>query len=448
MLIEFSVSNFRSFREQVTLSLLPAAIREKRKVTPILIEDYRDLAVLPTAILYGPNNSGKSNLFTAAAALRWLVVKSGNFNSDQELPNEAFAMDLSCKDLPTTFEVDFIAKNGKRYEYSLAFKGKEILSEELIRYESRPKKTTRLTLFSRSKQDVKFPGNNLKGAKSFNFEKNQLFLSRGDIEGNDELRAVYSFFSGLKVHQLAEAAYIEFLAKNYTKFVQEDPNSETKQLIDQIIAEFDKSIVALRSGARDVSKVKFSEDIPDKIKEDLLNQLKNQTYTVHRLYKKGKDTGDTVELPLSKQSTGMRKFLAILPEILPILEKGGVLFLDELNVSLHTEITTFIINLFKNPKTNPRHAQLITTTHDMMLLNRSLFDRDQIYVTEKDESGASILYAFSDYNFGKMRSPNLAQYYESGKVGGMPQLFVSYINSIITKYLEHGQQEKKSATER
>jgi AAA15 family ATPase/GTPase len=445
MLIEFSVTNFRSFKEQVTLSLLPAAIREKRKVTPILIEDYRDLSLLPSAILYGPNNSGKSNLFTAAAALRWLVVKSGNFNSDKDLPNEVFVMDLRCKDLPTVFEIDFLAKNGKRYEYSVAFKEQEIINEELIRYESRPKKTTRLTLFSRNKQEVKFPGNSLKGSKSFNFEKNQLVLSRGDIEGNDELQEVYSFFSSLKVHQLAEADYVEFLAKNYSKFVQKDPNSEIKQAIDQIIAEFDKSIIELRSAARDVSKVKFPEDIPDKIKEDLLDRLKSQTYTIHRLYEKGKDTGDTVELSLSKQSTGMRKFLAILPEVLPILENGGVLFLDELNVSLHTEITTFIINLFKNPKTNPKHAQLITTTHDMMLLNRSLFDRDQIYVTEKDEFGASVLYAFSDYNFGKMRSPNLAQYYESGKVGGVPQLFVSYINSIITKYLENGQQEKKSA---
>lgn len=443
MLIEFSVTNFRSFKEQVTLSLLPAAIREKRKVTPILIENYRDLAVLPSAILYGPNNSGKSNLFTAAAALRWLVVKSGNFNSDKDLPNEVFAMALRCKDLPTIFEIDFLAKNGKRYEYSVAFKEKEIINEELIRYESRPKKTTRLTLFSRSKQEVKFPGNNLKGSKSFNFEKNQLVLSRGDIEGNDELQEVYSFFSGLKVHQLAEADYVQFLAKNYSKFVQKDPNSEIKQVIDQIISEFDKSIIKLHSAARDVSKVKFSEDIPDEIKADLLDRLKSQTYTIHRLYEKGKDTGDTVELPLSKQSTGMRKFLAILPEVLPILENGGVLFLDELNVSLHTEITTFIINLFKNPKTNPKHAQLITTTHDMMLLNRSIFDRDQIYVTEKDKFGASVLCAFSDYNFGKMRSPNLAQYYESGKVGGVPQLFVSYINSIITKYLENGQQEKK-----
>lgn len=448
MLIEFSVSNFRSFREQVTLSLLPAAIREKRKVTPIPIEDYRDLAVLPAAILYGPNNSGKSNLFTAASALRWLVVKSGSFNSDEHLPNEAFAMDWSCKDLPTTFQVDFIAKNGKRYEYAVAFNEQEIIHEELSRYENRPKKTTSLTLFSRNKQEIKFPGNNLKGTKSFNFEKNQLVLSRGDVEGNDELQEVYSFFSGLKVHQLAEAAYIDFLTNNYGRFVQKDPSSKIKQVIDQIIAEFDKSIIKLRSAARDISKVKLPENIPDEIKTGLLDQLKNQTYTVHRLYREGQDTGDTIELPLSKQSTGMRKFLAILPEILPILEKGGVLFLDELNVSLHTEITTFLISLFKNPKTNPRHAQLITTTHDIMLLNRSLFDRDQIYVTEKDEYGASMLNAFSDYNFGKMRSSKLAQYYESGRLGGVPQLFESYINSIIAQFLEHGQEEQKSAAER
>lgn len=442
MLIEFSATNFRSFKEEVTLSLLPAAIRENRKVSPIAIEDYRNLAVLPTAIIYGPNNSGKSNLFTAALVLRWLVLKSGNFNSDKQLPDEVFALDLNCKDLPTTFEIDFIAQNGKRYEYSIAFSQKEILSEELIRYENRPKKTTRLTLFSRAKQELKFVGNNLKGSKSFNVEKNQLVLSRGDIAGNDELQEVYSFFSDFKIHQLAETDYVNFLANNYSKFVQEDPKAEIKQLIDKIIAEFDHSIIKLHSAARDLTKIKFSADIPEEVKADLLKSLKNKTYTVHKVYNDEEDTGTTIELPLSKQSTGMRKFLAILPEILPVLQTGGVLFLDELNVSLHTEITTFIINLFKNQKTNPKHAQLITTTHDIMLLNRSLFDRDQIYVTEKDKFGATVLTAFSDYNFGKMRSPNLAQYYESGQLGGVPELFTSYINSIISNFLEHEQTEE------
>lgn len=444
MLIEFSVQNFRSFKERVTFSLLPASIREKRNVAPILIEEYKDLAILPSAILYGPNNSGKSNLLTAINALRWMITKSGNFNSDEELKsNEAFYFDEDTRDKPTIFEIDFIAPNKKRYNFTIEFGKNKIYKEHLLRYHNSPKgKTTTQTLYERVEQEID-PKSYLKGTKSFNVNPNQAYLSRGDVEGNEELQEVYAFFSKIKVHQLAEMPYVDFLANNYNAFIQKEDNSAVKMLIDKIINQFDATILSLELGARDLSKIVFSEDLPNEIKESLFEKLKNQTYTIHKLYKEGKETG-TAKLPLSKQSTGMRKLLAILPEILPALQNGGTVFLDELNVSLHTEITTFILGLFNNPETNPNNAQLISTTHDMMLLNRELFDRDQIYITDKDKYGVTTLNAFSDYNFGNWRSQNLAQYYESGKLGGLPTLFVPYMHSIIAQYLLNGEEQKQA----
>jgi AAA15 family ATPase/GTPase len=446
MLIEFSVQNFRSFKEKVTFSLLPASINEKRKVMPILIEDYKDLAVLPGAILYGPNNSGKSNLLLAVNVLCLLVTKSGSFNSDEKLSDDVFAFDIDQKEKPIMLEIEFIAPNKSRYHLHVSILNNQIIEEQLIRYNHSPAgKTTKQTLYKRFAQEISFPSNHLKGSKNFNFNQNQLFLSRGDIEGNEELQEVYAFFSKLHVRQLAEMRYVEYLMNNYSLFIQKGEDIKTKQLIDKIVSEFDKTIVELQTGALNFDKINFKSDMPDEMKETIFEKLKKETFTVHKLYKEGKEVGK-VQMPLSRQSTGMRKFLAILPDILPVLQDGGVLFLDELNVSLHTEITAFILGLFNNSKTNPKHAQLISTTHDIMLLNHALFDRDQIYITEKDEYGASTLFSFSDYNFSNLRSPNLAQYYESGKVGGLPTLFIPYINSIISQYLQNGTEEQKKST--
>jgi uncharacterized protein len=449
MLVEFSVQNFRSFKERITFSLLPASIRENRMVAPIIIEGYKDLAVLPGAVLYGPNNSGKSNLLLAVNVLCILVTKSGSFNSDEKLPDDVFAFDVDQKQKPIMMDIDFIAPNKSRYHLYVSILNNQIIEEQLIRYNnSATGKTTKQLLYKRLGREISFPGGNLKGSKNFNFNQNQLFLSRGDIEGNEELQGVYAFFSKLHVRQLAEMRYVEYLMNNYSQFIQEGNDIKTKLLIDKIVSEFDKTIVELQTGAHGLDKNYFKLDMSDDMKEKILEKLKKETFTVHKLYKEGKEIGK-VQMPLSRQSTGMRKFLAILPDILPVLQEGGVLFLDELNVSLHTEITAFILGLFNNPKTNPNHAQLISTTHDIMLLNHALFDRDQIYITEKDEYGASTLFSFADYDFSNLRSPNLAQYYESGKVGGLPTLFVPYINSIIAQHLQNGTEEQqKSAAER
>lgn len=448
MILEFSIENFRSFKDRTTLSFLPAAIRERRKVSPIdLSEYYRDLSALPTAVLYGANNSGKSNLLKAALGLRWLITKSAEFNSDKKLgPYEPFLMDLDCRELPVRFELDFITNFGVRYLFAVGFNADEILEESLVRYHNSPKgKITKQTLYRRDKQQIKF-GPELTGIKSFHINPNQLVLSRGDVGGNAELQKVYAFFTKghFEVIRLSENAYVDFLNQQYKNFATQDQNRRIKSLVDKIIQQADPSVVGIKVSGRNLDELKFPEDLPEQLKNSLLEHLSKEIFFEHRLYKDGKEDGSTA-IPLSKQSTGTRKLLAILPEILPILDNGGVLFFDELNTSLHTEITTFIIGLFTNPKTNPHRAQLISTTHDIILLNRELYDRDQIYITEKNQKGISILSCFSDFDFANLRSSNLGQYYEDGRLGGLPNLFTPYLHSLIADFLSEKHEQKKSA---
>jgi uncharacterized protein len=196
MLIEFAATNYRSFHERQVFSLLPSGKIRERKIIPIQADEYAKLQVLPTAVLYGPNNSGKSNFLKAIKTLNELVKNSGNHNSNKKLvENEFFEFALQSKNQPTKFEIDFIAPNKKRYNYTVSFNRNHIIEENLYIYTvSQTGKTTVNTLYERSEQNIKFV--TLKGVKeSVNFAPNQLFLSRGDIDGNKELKEVYTFFS-------------------------------------------------------------------------------------------------------------------------------------------------------------------------------------------------------------------------------------------------------------
>lgn len=439
MLIEFSVSNFRSFHSKQTLSLLPK--EKKRKIHPLKVEGYPKLMVLPSCAIYGPNNAGKSNFLKAIKALDWLVTKSGNFNSDKPLlANEFFKLNTQSIDKPTFFEIDFIAPNQKRYLYIVEFDRKKIYREELYFYNITPTgKNTLKTLYKRDKQDISFTA--LKGVKeSVSFSENQLFLSRGDIDGNEELKAVYSFFGKkLEVFQLTETEYTNFLTRGFAKTIIDSEGKRVAEFISTLLKEFNTGILEISSQVNDLSKIVVSEEIPQSLKDKILEDLKYDLKTTHKLFDGERESGIT-EMSMNDQSTGVRKLVGLLPFILSTLKKGNIIAIDEMNTSIHPEITSLLIELFNNPFTNPKKAQLIITTHDITLLNRELYDKDGIYVIEKDNYGASDLYSFSEIT-GLRNNIKLSDYYESGRLGGVANIAMPYLESIINKYVENGEAE-------
>ena len=447
MLIEFAVTNYRSFRERQVFSLLPSGKEKERTVMPLKAENYSKLSVLPTAVLYGPNNSGKSNLLRAVNALNWLVKSSGNLNSDKKLlGNDFFELNTQNNNQPTTFEIDFIASNKKRYNYILTFNSTTILKEELYVYNtSKTGKITVNTLFDRDKQTIKFPA--LKGIRdSINFEKNQLFLSRGDIAGNTELKAVYSFFAEKSfVIQFTENEYTDFLTKEYPEFIAKNPNDKIPKLVEIILQETETGILGINTNFVDRAKIQLPENASQEVKDKVFEQLKYELRTRHRLFNGKEEVGEGT-LPLSEQSTGTRKLLGLTPLIITALINGATLFIDEMNTSLHTEMTVWLIGLFNNPTTNPNQAQLIITTHDTALIDRDLYQKDQIFIVNKDSYGASELYSFVDVK-GLNRKINqkmhLSDYYEAGSLGGVPHISKPYLEHVISQFLIDAKTEEK-----
>lgn len=438
MLIEFSVTNFRSYKEKQTLSFLPSNKVKTRAADLLVSEQYKDLRLLPNIVMYGANNTGKSNFLKALKALEWMILSSGKFNSNDVLKsNEYFIFNSTSKNQPTTFEIDFIAPNKKRYIYSVSFTRTEILQEELYFYNVSPKgKETINTLYIRERQNIKFPA--LKGKKDFTFEPNQLFLSRADNEGNQELKEIFSFFSEeLFIFQFTETEYTDFLTKAYARYIAENKgNNPFHEVIKSILKEADTGIVNLE--IIDLTNhVEISDKLPQEAKDKLLENLKYHLLVQQKFYD-GKDENGVQAIPLEEQSTGTKKLLGILPIILVALKNGQTLLIDELNTSMHTHLTSLIIDWFNDSATNPNNAQLVITSHDIELINKDLYERDQIYVTEKNKFGATEMYSFADIT-GIRPNQRLDDFYTTGRLGGTPRLSTAYLQHLVTDFITNAE---------
>lgn len=126
-------------------------------------------------------------------------------------------------------------------------------------------------------------------------------------------------------------------------------------------------------------------------------------------------------LSLAEESDGTKRLMSLAPAVERVLERGGVLMIDELESGLHPALAAFLVSKFQSPNSNPRHAQLIFTTHNLDLLDETLLRKDQIYFVDKNqESGASSLYSISE--FSTPTTENLRKGYLLGKYGAIPDI--------------------------
>jgi uncharacterized protein len=131
--------------------------------------------------------------------------------------------------------------------------------------------------------------------------------------------------------------------------------------------------------------------------------------------------GERLSFDMAQESTGTRTWLALIGPVLNALKTGQVLLFDEIDASLHPHLSAYLLTLFQDPKTNPRGAQLIFSTHDTSLLGH--LNRDEVWLTEKGDDGATRLTALAEYGGDKVRrSTNLERAYLQGRFGAVPQI--------------------------
>jgi len=414
MLVEFRVKDFRSLRDEQALSLVASKDKSLQDTHTLSTGLKAAPSLLRSAVVYGANAGGKSNLIKAIQYMRGVVLESATIiQPGQTFAVQPFRLDNRSASQPTEFEVTFILDD-VRYQYGFAMTPQRIVSEHLLVYKAfKPQRWFERNFDAKSGQDVYEFGPGLKGAKSLwegATRPNALFLSMAVQLNSDALRPVFDWFStGLVIFneqaQLSPQTSIQMLKQ-----------AEGRKQICEFLTAADISIADIEVVSRRVPGQAVHFDLVAGRTEVRTEDVEEHQLRFAHVTEQGQAVFDLMD-----ESNGTRNLLFLTGPVLDILKKGLTLVIDELDTSLHTLLVRELVRLFHRPEVNSGGAQLIFTTHDTSLLDApDLFRRDQVWFVEKDKEQASTLVALSE--FSPRKNEALERGYLMGRYGGLPFL--------------------------
>ncbi len=436
MLIEFNVENFLSFKDLVTLSMVSAkSFKEHQESNTI--DKCENLSLLKTAIIYGNNASGKSNLLSAIGFMKATVINSFRDalieNGEKTFPLAKFSLNTESEKETSYFEVSFI-QNSKKYRYGFEIDYDKIVAEWLFHTT-----TKEVYLFKREHKNIEINKSSFKEGigKEEDLKDNVLFISLLATLGKEISTNVVEWFKNLQfVNGLHDREHKKFTISklisdeqfhnwvlHFIKYLEISNLSATKEDV------YDIDLYNLKLREKDDELINLLTDISEikskRVKQDLLT-------TYHRRYDKNNVLVDSVPFNFDKQeSEGTKKLLYLLGPWYEALKNGTVLIIDELDSRLHSCLTLKLIDFFH--KFNNKNAQLICAVHDVSLLKKETFRRDQIWFVEKNQFGASELFSLSDFKTDTVRNKSaFAKNYLEGKYGAIPYF---NINEKLTRLL-------------
>jgi AAA15 family ATPase/GTPase len=416
MLIEFKFKNFRSFKDETVLSMVASSDKTLIENT-YSVRVFGKRRLLQSAVVYGPNAAGKTNLISAAAFVDSFINGSADRKVNTPIEIKPFMFSSDSQLEPSQFEMTFVDNDNVRYQYGFRLNREQILGEWLVAY---PKGLPQ-TWFEREmsketgmKSEWHF-GRNLKGQNNQIAELTRpdvLFLSNAVKLNHSQLSQVQKWFQiNLRVVDASEFSFALYAYSASRANIDEDIKKEIIRLLE--VTDFGISGFNIKEEAYS------DQDFPDDLSSELRNELKKgKHFSVTMNHQTDQKT--QVSLPLEEESSGTQRFFSLGGPILEVLQNGWTLFVDELDSSLHPLLVQFLVKLFHNPKTNPKGAQLIFNTHDTTLMDSNLFRRDQIWFVEKDRKGCSHLYSLLEYS--PRQGKSLAKGYLQGRYGAIPFL--------------------------
>ena len=401
MLASFSVENYKSFKDEADLSLVAGASAEHRDthvLTPSMTPGVRPIHLLRSAVIYGPNAAGKTNLLSALSAMKTIIGRTVPRLDEQLVP--PFRFDPACKTKPTTLEAVFVV-DGVRYQYGFAATPEEIVREWLYAW---PRGRVQIW-FDRGPQQggIKY-GHQLTGDREVwrrATRPDALLLSTAVNLNSRQLQPVYDWFTRLKV------AGIGGWSSNFSLECCQD---ERKDRIVRFLRAADLAIA-------DVRPLEAGEHPSPTNRRIGLNWA--ETRGKLRLRHDIPGTTGELELDLADESFGTQKIFALAGPWLDTLENGYVVAFDELHGNLHPALARFLIDCFHSPLVNTKGAQLIFTTHETAILSQDIFRRDQVWFCERNTGQETTLYPLADFRPRK-GVHNLERAYLGGRYGAVP----------------------------
>lgn len=414
MLIEFRTKNFRSLRDEQVLSLVASTDKSLLDTHALSTGLKAAPHLLKSAVVYGANASGKSNLIKALQFMRSVVLQSAALQPGQTFDQlQPFRMDTASATLPTEFEVTFFLDK-VRYQYGFAMNAQRIVSEQLLVYKTfKPQRWFLRNFHSESGKDVYEFGSGLKGPKNLwegATRPNALFLSVAVQLNSEALHPVFDWFA----NHLVIFNELSPLSAHFSLLMlkQEDH----REAICKFLRATDTGIADIEVTTQQSTADTLPFKLPSSVNEQTVNLHAVDEFKFHHVTNEGKAAFDLMD-----ESNGTRSLLFLTGPILDILSKGLTLLVDELDTSLHSLLVQALVSLFHQTEFNPAGAQLIFTTHDIALLDAyGLFRRDQIWFVEKRLDQSSSLYPLLD--FSPRKNEALERGYLQGRYGAIPFL--------------------------
>lgn len=443
MLINFRVSNFLSFRDEVEFSALASLERQHRD--RIFQSKPLGLNLLPTAAFYGGNGAGKSNLYKALQFARGLILQAG-VKPEDNIEREYFRLDPKCKDKPSCFGFDLlIGKKCLRYEFavteefvvteSLAFLEGDKVKPIFQRERKGGQDSWSANAFKALKLDKKVT--EFLHFKTQDILENQLFIAALRGRKIPTLEAVGDWFQnrlvlldprcdfrpvevGLMQVEAFKAYCIESLDKAGTGIEQLENQSmpfeavpippKMRDHVAKTLQASEKHQVIMFRNPIDRSRFIFLRE------EGEIKALKLTTSHKDR-------KGASVSFELAEESEGTERLIDLLPAFFELSDPSSdkVFFIDELDRSLHTHLTRGLVESFLESRTTESRAQMLFTTHDPLLLDQDLLRRDEIWFIDKHEDGHSELTSLSDFE-GVRADNDIRKNYLIGRFAGVPRV--------------------------
>lgn len=391
MILEFCVTNYLSIKDELKLSFVASTLKENISETndTIPLSD-TGMSIVRSAVIYGANASGKSNVLKALDFYKRFIIDSfKNSQAGESIEVENFRLNSTTVNEPTTMEATFSDGN-TIYRYGFEVTDKAVCTEWLYQRVNR-KRAKEVEVFYRE------DGNTTVHPKSSLLQE---LVNKKMVRENALLLSTAAQFNDPKA-----VAILKWLNDMQVLFCSEDD-----KLWQQAIKHLDNE--ALRN--RIVSFAKYAD-----LGIESIAKIDNQIVSSHRQYdNEGREINNVTFSFNSNESEGTIKYFSLAYPIIDALDNGKRIVIDELDSKLHPLLVKKIITLFNSSETNPKGAQFLFTTHDTFLLSANLFRRDQVWFTQKDNFGATEAYSLAEYKV--RRTSPFEKDYLQGKYGATP----------------------------
>ena len=440
MIISFKFKNFRSYAEEAELTFeAQPSYLESGAVKSVTFNGDSDFHLLTSVAIFGANAAGKSNVIHALAALTQMVANSLNYKSSVGLPGWIPFFTMEKRREPMEASLDFIV-GGKRYIYSLTLDPyyQLVVLEELKLYIGESIKQVYARTLNRAGNGSPAGyalslGEGWLSAtldlSDMNILGNQLMLSWLATKEVNGLQHVAEYIGSLQVLTPdtlpSTGQQINAIAEKVFRLKESNGQSQIFRRFARMMCIADLGVTDVFLGYHEDSDFQFPESVSDDVQRAFINENRWDFKLIHETG----NSAEPLELPLRLESQGTQALVKIVPYLFQALENGSFLAYDEISTAIHPELLRFLVNLFQNPKSNPKGAQLLFTTQDASIASFDTLRADQVWFVEKKD-GSSDLYSAQDFDGVTVTGIPFEKWYRAGRFGAIPSFGnVDYIFS-------------------